>query len=285
MDILIGDYIKNQLYKYNELDKQNEETKKLIKFKQLYPHSILSKYLENNKNYLNQNTNSNGRDIYKFYQPIYFPNFNGIDINQSKLEQLTKLCQTLNIWSKSKILIPNSLNKNIKCIEKDFYYYKFNLFGSYYYSNSNKIPKMYIHKYRNHILLNIQDICVFWKNIYLNLYETYNKDTLKQFKKTFKHFIFKSGIIKNINQEMLIQIYFDRMNKKINKFELIENELIGIHLNNYNKVEPYCKRIIDSNNLELNSKIQNSNLIYPKCFNVKESNRFITFEFELLKYL
>ena len=283
MDILIGNYIKNQLYKYNELNKQNNETKKLIKFQQLYPHSILSKYFENNKDYLiNNNLASiNSRDIYKFYQPIYFPDFNEKEIiNQSKLEELTKLCQTLNIWSKSKILLPNSLNKNINCIEKDFYYYKFNLFGSYYYSNQSKIPIMFVHKYRNSVLLNLNDICIFWKNIYLNLYETYDKDTLKQFKKTFRHFIFKSGIIKKLNQQMLIQIYFDRMNKKIEKYEMIENK---IELNNYNKVEPYCKRIIEINNdnLDLKSK----NIEYPKCFNVIESNRFITFEFELLKYL
>lgn len=283
MDILIGNYIKNQLYKYNELNKQNNETKKLIKFQQLYPHSILSKYLENNKDYLINNNlvSINPRDIYKFYQPIYFPNFNEKEIiNQSKLEELTILCQTLNIWSKSKILLPNILNKNINCIEKDFYYYKFNLFGSYYYSNQSKIPIMYVHKYRNSVLLNLNDICIFWKNIYLNLYETYNKDTLKQFKKTFRQFILKSGIIKKLNQQMFIQIYFDKMNKKIVKYEMIENK---IELNNYNKVEPYCKRIIESNNHNLDLK--SKNIEYPKCFNVKESNRFITFEFELLRYL
>lgn len=222
------------------------------------------------------------KDIYKYYQPIYFSNFNKkdietIEINQSKLEQLTKLCQILNTWSKSKILLPNNLNKNIKCIEKDFYYYKFNIFGSYYYLNENKIPIMYVHKYRKSVLLNVSDICIFWKNIYLNLYEIYDKNTLKQFKKSFRHFIFKSGIIKNcINQSdhKFIYIQFDTINKTFSKYKIIADK---IDLNNYNKVEPYCKRINDIQFETIKS--------YPKCFNVNENNRFITFEFELLKYL
>ena len=284
MDILIGDYIKNQLFKYNELDKsiENNETKKLIKFKQLYPHSILTKYIENiNLNPIHKKE-LNGKEIFKFYQPIYFSNFNEknintIVINQSKLEQLTKLCQNLNTWSKSKILLPNNFNKNINCIEKDFYYYKFNIFGSYYYLNQSQIPIMYVHKYRKSVLLNVSDICLFWKNIYLNLYEIYDKNTLKQFKKRFRHFIFKSGIIKNyINQseQKFIYIQFDTLNKKFDKYTFIGEKL---DLKTYNKVEPYCKRI---NDIEFET-IKN----YPKCFNVKETNRFITFEFGLLKYL
>lgn len=279
---LIGNFIIHQLYLNNELNQHNTETKKLNKFQQLYPHSVLSKYIETPIHV----KDISPIEIYKFYQPIYFPNLqlNQL-ITQRQLENLKQLCQTLNIWSKTEIYVPNNLHKKISCIDKEFQYYKFNIFGSYYHLNQSIIPTMYIHKYRNIMICNIQDICVFWRNIYLFYYKSYNRKTLKEFKNVYKKFVMRN-IIKiitelkeysnNINDIFLEINCHNTLEETINNIKYIESGLVEYNLNHYRIIEPYCKRINDISNMKNK---------YPKCFLVNESKKLITFEFELLKYL
>jgi len=294
---LIGKFIYKQLYSLyinGGKNKKNSNVRKLIKFKELYPNSILSKYIkieEITDNGIEKGINY--KEIYNFYKDIYFCDYKTKiyykKINEETLNKLMKLCKKMNIWKKTEIYNYKIKDEAISCIEKPFTYYKFSLFGSYYLQKDiTKMKYIYIHKSNGSIIVNIKDIFIFWRNIYFNLYTFYDKQSLYDFKKCYKEFLYTNIIpliieLIDINNDIdLIDkyVYIKGNDKCLKNVIIIVNGLDNINIERYDKFEPYCLRIQN----EINNN-RSDNVKYPKCFDIKEEDKLITFEFDLLRFL
>lgn len=273
-------------YIYNELFKHKKHHQDIVQLKQS---SVFTKLL--NEYYHPIHTDV----IYDFYQPIYFKHFD-INIYQSQyitnshLNQMKELCFQLNVFKKCEIDLPSNIynQKTITCSNQKFYYYIFNLFGSYYYPTVtfNGMYPFYISNESNgdsKCFICVEYICMFWKDLYF-----FSKQNSKLFKQNYVKLIYNTIIPlfvrKSIKKKYYIQItspFIITMNSSNTDYQYYSKDELRYLTRDY---VGYNNPLLELVSIE-NKKYKNPrNPIYDRCFYSLSQNRRITFDFDLLSY-
>jgi len=292
-------YIYIYIYSYiNNILIMNKEIISKFIFNELFKHKTISKYkdIPNTNSIFNKLLDNYYHpieidQIYRFYQPLYFKNYqidDNITITNVHLNQLKELCYQLNVFKKVEIPLPDNIynQKNITCSNQSFYYYLFNLFGTYYYPTShnsifNGIYPFYIRSDTQSCYVCVEYISIFWKDLYF-----FSKYKSQVFKQKYCELMYQTIIpliVKNsIKKRYYIQIQFPfeiSKNQSNSDYEYYSKEELQFKLNDY---VGYNNPLIQMVSFE--KKKPQSN-VFDKCFTSNSQSRRITFEFNLLNTL